>query len=81
MPKDDDMYGLVCKERFDKMEGMQEETLRILRGKNGDPGLVDEVRALKKANKIIWGGGAFVLCAVVMQTIRIVAQWISGAIK
>ena len=81
MAKDDEMYGLVCEKRFDKMEALQEETLRILKGKNGDPGLVDEVRTLKNTNKIMWSGGVFVLCAVVIQIFRVVAQWISGAIK
>jgi len=81
MAKDDDMYGLVCKERFDKIEGMQEETLRILRGKNSDPGLVDDVRGLKKAYKKIVGGGIFIAAAVVIQILRIVGEWISGMAK
>jgi len=81
MAKDEDMYGLVCRGRFDKMEEMQEETLRILRGKNSDPGLVDDVRELKKANKRIWAGGVFVLGAIVVQAVRIAVQLISGMVQ
>jgi len=81
MPKDDEMYGLVCKERFDKMEGLQEETLQLLKGKDLDPGLVDEVRGLKKAYKRLVGGGIFIAAAITVQIVRSVGEWISGIIK
>lgn len=78
MTKDEEMYGIVCKERFDKIENMQEETLRILRGKNSDPGLVDDVRDLKKTYKRVVGGGIFILCTVFLQIIRSIGEWILG---
>lgn len=79
MAKDEEMYGLICKERFDKLEGLQVETLKILRGRNSDPGLVDEVRELKRSYKRIWAGSVFVVGAITIQVIRYAIHWISGA--
>lgn len=78
---DNQMYEIVCKERFDDMKELQQETLRILKGKNSDPGLVDDVRALKKAHKRIVGGGIFILCAFALQIVRVISDWISGVPK
>jgi len=78
---DNRMYGLVCRERFDRMESMQEETLRILRGVDSEPGLVDDVRGLKKANKRIWAGGVFILCAFVLEIVRAAWGWIERIVR
>jgi hypothetical protein len=63
------------------MEGLQEETLQLLKGKDLDPGLVDEVRGLKKAYKRLVGGGIFIAAAITVQIVRSVGEWISGIIK
>jgi hypothetical protein len=78
MAEEKQMFGLVCKDQFDRIDKKLEETLRLLRGKNSEPGLVDDVRDLKKAYKRILGGGLFILAAFVVQIIRSLANWISG---
>ena len=57
-----DMYTLVCKERFDELgkglERNHKEIIDILKGKNGDPGLIDNVRdntrMRESLRKITW---------------------------
>jgi len=86
MAKDDDMYGLVCKERFDKM--LKEETLKTLRSlvckerfdEKSDPGLADEIRKLKNSRRRIWAAGV-ILGAIAVHITHIVAQLISGLLQ
>lgn len=82
MAKDEkEMYELICKDKFNELRGMQAETLRILKGENSKPGMVDDVRGLKKAYKRIIGGGIFVIAAIILQVIKFLGDWISGIVK
>lgn len=75
------MYELVCERRFDELKEMHAETQRILKGKDTEPGLVDDVRGLKKAYRRIIGGGIFVLAAIVVQLVRFIGDWLAGIFK
>lgn len=72
------MYETICKDRFDKMESLQNETLGLLRGHNGDPGLLDDMRAIKKAYKLVAGAIVFILSAVLLQGIETIWAWVSA---
>jgi hypothetical protein len=72
MAKDDDMYELVCKEKFEHIIKQQEEVLGLLRGQNGTPGIVEEVRGLKRVYKAVVGAVASILILVG----GIAANWI-----
>ena len=62
-----EMYELVCKEKFDFLIEKQDEVLGLLRGRNGTPGLVEEVRSIKKLHKLIIGVVGFVVSVIVVQ--------------
>lgn len=62
---EDKMYNLICKGEFadikktikDRQETEEkhhQEMMNILRGKNGDPGLIDEVRANTRLRKALF---------------------------
>ena len=68
---EDERYENVCKPWMVRMENELttnlSEILRLLRGKNGDPGLIDDVRNIKEARakweRLTW----IVVTAVVIQ--------------
>ena len=67
---DDEMYKLVCKERFDKLDYKMDEVLRLLQGDNGNIGLCEKVRVLSGRWKIILGGFILIISAFITQIIR-----------
>ena len=74
MEKDEEMYGLICEKRFDRIDKQQEEILNLLRGNNGNPGLLDDMRQIKNRWKILVGIMVFLSSALVLQAI----EWIAG---
>jgi hypothetical protein len=78
---DQGMYDLVCKGRLDKIEQMQKETISLLRGKDGDPGLLDDVRNIKASHKRVVAGVALVVGAVVIQLLTLLVQWVVATAK
>ena len=64
------LYEMVCKDRFDSLDSGQKDIMSLLRGKNGNPGLVDDVRGLKKFNKYAVGAVAFLVCTGIAQFIH-----------
>ncbi len=66
---ENERYDLVCKDRFDAAARERKEILRLLRGRNGDPGLLDDVRGLKKINKALVGGLLFMLMTLFVQAV------------
>lgn len=78
MAKTDDegMYDRICRPNFDEIKLGQKEILGLLRGKNGDPGLLDDVRTLKARWKVIYGTAAIVAVAAV----KAVIAWVSTVI-
>jgi hypothetical protein len=78
MAEEDKMYKLICSERFDKIDALQQATIDILRGSNGNPGLLDDVRAMKKAHKQVTAAVIFVVGAVSLQAIHVGWVWIAG---
>ena len=71
-----DMYELICEKRFDELKAMCRETNELLRGHNGEPGMVDNVRSNTKAFKRLFA--AFVFCggAIFIQIIRGAWNWL-----
>ena len=67
MPINPELYKLVCKKRFDDAATERAEILRVLRGANSQPGLVDDVRALKRTYKALIGAVIFVMSALFLQ--------------
>lgn len=72
------MYETVCKDRFDTIEKHCETFDRYLRGKNGNPGLVDEVRALKASLRAASRVGIFVGGALLLNAIHYIWAWIGA---
>jgi hypothetical protein len=65
-----EIYEMLCKDKFRELMDMQLETLRILRGENSSPGLVDDVRQLKTRWTYIFGGMAILFTALISQFIK-----------
>ena len=63
---------MFCEKRFDKIDDHQEQILNILKGKNGNPGLIDDVRQLKSRWMVIFGALIVVFSALGTQ----LAKWI-----
>ena len=78
-PKNEaEMYELICRSRFDSLDQKQDKMLSILKGENGDPGLLDDVRAIKKTHKLIKAGLVFVLCGFVLQAVSAGWDWFAS---
>jgi hypothetical protein len=56
-----EFYDMVCKEAIDGLKDGQETIIDILKGKNGAPGLCDDVRGLKKTYRNVMAVGVFIL--------------------
>ena len=67
-------FNEICKPRFDEMISGQKEIINLLRGKNGDPGLLDDVRQLKSRWKSIFAAIGILFTAIIAQTIH----WVWG---
>lgn len=65
-----EMYELICQKRFDSIDKKQDQILDILRGKNNNPGIIDEVRTLKSRWAIIFGSLIVLFSALATQLIR-----------
>lgn len=74
--EDDNLYSLICESRFDKIDETQKEIISLLRGRNGNPGILDDVRNLKKWHKATIGFALFVGSAFVLQVIGEAWTWI-----
>ena len=74
------MYDTVCKDRFDKLDKHNEDMLSILKGKNGDPGVLDQIREVKKFHRSIAKFTIFIGAAVLMQLIHGASTWIQSFI-
>lgn len=75
--KEVDMYETVCRERFDELAAGQKELIALLRGHNGDAGLLDDMRAIKKAYRLVIGAVVFILGALTIQGVDHVWHWFS----
>ena len=65
-----EMYSMFCEKRFDKIDDHQEQILNILKGKNGNPGLIDDVRQLKSRWMVIFGALIVVFSALGTQLVK-----------
>jgi hypothetical protein len=64
------MYELICRERFDLNDKKQDEILDLLRGTNGNPGLIHEIRTLKKRWALVFGSLIVIFSALITQLVR-----------
>jgi len=69
---DEKMYRLICKERFDHIDKSQQEIISLLKGKNGDPGLLDDVRDLKRRWTLIFAVVGILATVMITQLV----QWL-----
>ncbi len=67
-----DMYQLICKERFDRIDEKQDDILGLLRGRNNEPGILDDMRQIKSRWKAIFGAVAVLWVVLVGKII----EWI-----
>ena len=77
MPDEEKMYQMICSQRFDKIDAQQQTTIDLIKGSNGNPGLLDDVRTLKNAHKKIAATVVFVASAFLLQAIH--ATWVWAA--
>jgi|GEM_PF-5885445 hypothetical protein len=93
---EDERFAEVCKPRMDRIEKETKETmariekdskqtnteiLHILKGKNGDPGIVDDVRTIKEA-WARWGRlGWIVVGVTVAQIVLLVFNFLGARWK
>jgi hypothetical protein len=75
MPDEEKMYEMICSKRFDKIDTQQQITIDLIKGANGDPGLLDDVRTLKKAHKRMFATVIFIVSAVGLKVIHATWAW------
>jgi hypothetical protein len=63
------MYDTICEKRFDKLDTKQDELLALMRGHNSKPGLVDEVRSIKKVHHALYAAIILILSTIAVQII------------
>ena len=63
------LYELVCKQRFNEASEQRSEILRLLRGSNGNPGLVQDVSYLKRVYKTVVKALIFILGVFTAQVV------------
>lgn len=63
------MYNLVCEKQFKTLTQKQDEMLALMRGHNSNPGLLDEVRSIKKVHHAFYAGFILVLSTILVQVI------------
>ena len=75
-----EMYDRFCKDRFDKMDKQFDKVDKkldnyidimfgLLKGSNGNPGVMDDVRDLKKINRAMTGAIVFLISTLVIQAV------------
>jgi len=67
-------FNEICKPRFDELVKGNREIIELLKGKNGDPGLLDDVRQLKSRWRSIFAAIGILFTAIIAQTIH----WVWG---
>lgn len=72
-----DFFGMVCEPKLDGLEAGQARIIDILKGKNGEAGLCDDVRNIKKTHRLLTVGIAFVLSILTIEG----ASWLFTIIK
>jgi hypothetical protein len=75
---DEKAYDIVYRERLDRIEKKLDEAITLIRGHNATPGLLEEVRVLKAANRKAFAAVIFVAAAVAVQAVRTTWDWLAG---
>jgi len=65
----EEFYNLVCKKPIDDLATGQATIIDILKGANGDAGLCDDVRVLKKTYRHVMGVLVFILTILSIEII------------
>ena len=74
--KDCGMYGLLCKERFDKIDKMQDKILSVLKGDGEKAGLCEQVRSNKKVCNILIAVIGLLSTAIIVRGVDLIFEWI-----
>lgn len=72
-----DFFNMVCEPKLDGLKTGQARIIDILKGKNGEAGLCDDVRNIKKTHRLLTVGIAFVLSILTIEG----ASWLFTIIK
>ena len=67
-------FNEICKPCFDELKKGNAEILQILKGKNGDAGMLDDVRQLKSRWKAIFTAIGVLFGALIVQIIAWIAS-------
>ena len=67
-------FNEICKPCFDELKAGNKEILEILKGRNGNAGMLDDVRQLKSRWKSIFTAIGVLFTALVIQ----ILAWIVG---
>lgn len=74
-----DFFGMVCEPKLDGLEAGQARIIDILKGKNGEAGLCDDVRNIKKTHRLLTVGMGFVLSILTIEGVSWLFTIIKGA--
>ena len=69
MHSEEEFYDRFCKNHFTKIEEKQDQVLELLQGDNKTPGLVEEVRGLKKVYRAVVGAIGAILVIIFAQAV------------
>ena len=71
-------FDEICKPCFDELKKGNAEIIALLKGKNGDPGLLDDMRIMKKVVRGVIAAGVFIVCGFGIQIIHSAWGWITS---
>ena len=78
MPNNEEFYDRWIDPQFRQIHDKQDEILRLLRGDNGDPGLIDDVRDNTKFRYKFVSGIKWLTATVISAVITFVV-WVFGS--
>ena len=76
--EEEELFEKVCQPRLERIEKKLDSVCDLLRGKNSEPGIVDDVRLLKKVYKCTVGVIVFVVSVIVVQIVTWIRQKVGG---
>lgn len=69
---------MEAEKRFDQIDEQLAEITRLLRGRHMEPGLVDEVRMLKRAYNRLVACGSFLAVVIITQAVDWIRVMVQG---
>jgi len=78
MAVEKDFYKLVCKDRFDTIDGKLDSICTLLKGDGEKPGFAERLRTIERRHKVIIRACCVAVGAVFVQFIIWVRGWFGG---